>query len=160
MNPEWQPSVFYVEGVVDVPIERAWSLMIDYRAYNPTFEGATVEHVDGLPGAEGETVLITKLDHDPGVAASRFHCRTAKLQPPVGGAPAHIVWYLWDEAEELRNFVDFGLREDDRGVVFSIHYYAQGRLTGEALADSRTQFGGFLAELVGVFQRHCRERAA
>jgi hypothetical protein len=154
MPLDWQPTVHYVEGVVEAPIGRAWDLMIDYQGYNPTFVGATVTLLEGEPGAEGELVLIEKVDHDTGAAATPFYCRTAKVIPE-----SHIVWYLWDDADELRNFVDFGLHEDERGVVFSIHYYAQGRLAGDDLARSREQLVTFLPDLVGIFQKHCREAA-
>lgn len=160
MTTDWQPSVFYIEGVVAAPIGRAWELLIDYQGYNPTFEGATVTLVEGVRDTEGEVVVIEKVDHDTGIAAPPFYCKTAKFQPPVDGRPAHIVWYLWDDADEMRNFVDFGLHQDARGVVFSINYYAQGRQTGDALAASRAGLAAFLPELVGIFQRHAEENAA
>jgi hypothetical protein len=159
MTLDWQPTVLYREGLVEAPIERAWELMIDYQGYNPTFEGATVTLVDGERGAEGEVVLIQKVDHETGAPARPFFCRTAKLIPPAPGTPAHIVWYLWTDDDELRNFVDFGLRQDERGVVFSISDYTQDRLEGEALARSRDGLASFLPLLIAIFQKHCKENA-
>lgn len=148
----WAPSVYYVESFVSCSLRKAWELMLDYRAWNPSFADAEVTRVSGEPNTVGEIVLIKKSLLDvTGEPLPEFYAETVKLVPFN-----HIVWYVYPKAgDSFRNFVDFGLAESPGGVKFYIDYYAQNPLSGELLAKERQQSESGLRDLTLAFKNHC-----
>jgi hypothetical protein len=148
----WAASVYYVHGALNSTIEKAWTRMLNYEAWNPSFAGAHVTLIRGQRRCEGELILIKKAIIDSaGQPWPEFYAETVKLVPSQ-----HIVWYIYPkEGDAFRNFVDFGLAEDSSGLSFNIHYYAQSRVAGDALLQQRKEMEIALGELVAAFKAHC-----
>src|SRR5688572_1704858 len=124
----WAPSVYHAESIAHCGLEDAWKLMLNYRAWNPNFAGAKVTLISGQPQSAGELNLIQLFD-STGVPVPEFFAATVKVTPP-----RDIVWYVYPkEGNAFCNFVHFWLEEVQRGVRFTVYYYAQYVLTGEAL---------------------------
>jgi hypothetical protein len=148
------PSVYYAESLVNCTLQDAWLKMLDYKAWNPDFANAKTSLARGEIQTEGELTLITLFDakRDP---VAEFYAETAKLL-----APHHIVWYVYPkEGDAFRNFVDFALDETPSGVKFSIHYYAQNPLSGDALAQLRSDMKASLRNLTIAFKEHCEAKS-
>jgi hypothetical protein len=155
-NSQWAASVYYAEIVIGCELERAWERMLDYEAWNPSFQGAQVHRVRGEARAEGELVLIKKAIVDSaGNPWPEFYAETVKLVPQ-----SHVVWYLYPkEGDAMRNFVDFELTAISSAVRFNIDYYAQSRVTGEALSRERKEMQAALNDLTLALKRHCEAYA-
>lgn len=148
----WSPSVYYAEIFVNSTIARAWDLMLDYQAWNPSFVGADVLRMNGAHRSEGEVVQIRKrlIDVD-GTPLPEFYAETVKVVPY-----RNIVWYAYRKCGDgFRNFVDFGLSEDASGVKFRVSYYAQSQFTGELLLKQRLEREETLKKLVIAFKSCC-----
>jgi hypothetical protein len=151
------PSVYYAESEVECTLAKAWEILLDYPAWNPTFAGAQVSTVKGAPRTEGEVVLIRKPLLDvKGEPIPEFYAETVKLAPQ-----RHIVWYVYPKAgEDFRNFVDFGLAETAHGVRFNIYYYEQNLLSGELLEKQRRDYAAALQHTANTFKAYCESRPA
>jgi hypothetical protein len=97
-----EPTIFpiYVvlerEMVIDAPAQVVWRHALNYASWQ---NYSTVEHVSGLPGQEGEVVLLKK--EEVGSATTPYYARTIKLEPE-----RRVVW------KTFRNNVDyFGIVE-------------------------------------------------
>lgn len=148
----WSPTVYYAETYANATAERAWALMLDYQAWNPSFVGAEVLHMDGVHRAEGEVVLIRKrlIDVDD-TPLPEFYAETVKVVPY-----RNIVWYVYRKGGDgFRNFVDFGLSEEASGVRFRVSYYAQSQFVGELLIKQRLEREATLKTLVIAFKSRC-----
>jgi hypothetical protein len=152
----WTPSVYYAESVVNCGIEKAWKVMLDYQAWNPSFVGAEVTSVSGQARAEGEIVMIKKqLIGANGEPLPVFYAETVKVVPH-----RHIVWYVYKkQGDSFRNFVDFGLSEAPSGVRFNVYYYAQNQISAELLIENRRQSEVSLQNLATAFKRYCEAHA-
>jgi hypothetical protein len=135
-------------------LDKAWKIMLDYKAWNPDFANSRVTLVSGQAGGEDEVVLIQPLDAN-GVPIMEFYAATVKVVPR-----RHIVWYVYPkEGTAFRNFVDFGLSETSSGVTFNIAYYAQSPLSGEALLAERQNSEASLGNLATAFKQYCESHA-
>lgn len=151
--PDWVPTVYYAEAEVECSLEQAWAVLIDYQSWNPTFaSGATVRHVSGIAGAEGEVVEISKTLLDvTGEQLPVFFALTVKVVPH-----SHLCWYVYPKSQgEFRNFVDFGLRQTPGGVRFNIYYYEQNRLSGALLAKQRVEYQAMVDSTARAFKSFC-----
>jgi len=147
-----RPAVYYAEVKVNCPLEKAWKILLDYEAWNPTFIGAQVVPVQGPRRAEGELVLIEKsLSNTNGEPLPAFYAQTIKMVPR-----SHIVWYVYPkEGEAFRNFVDFGLTEARSGVGFNIYYYAQTVTSGDLLIQQRKDSEAMMQTVALAFKKYC-----
>lgn len=150
------PCVSYAASEVACDIETAWEVLLDYPAWNPTFVGATVTHVDGPVGGEGETVRISKELKDPtGTKLPAFHAETVRIVPQ-----RHLVWYVFgDDGDPFRNFVDFGLTPTESGCRWNAYYYAQYAVEPERLAEWAELQQRTLDETGEAFAKYCEARA-
>jgi len=149
-----RPSVSYVEILVRCTLQDAWTMMLDYKAWNPDFARAETTLVRGEPGSEGELTLISMLGEDRS-PVSQFYAETIKVV-----APYHIVWYLFPkEGDSFRNFVDFWLEETHPGVKFRIYYYAQNRVS-EQRQQLRMDMEASLRNLTLAFKRYCESQSS
>jgi hypothetical protein len=156
-DADWIPSVYFAESLVNTTLDYAWTVMLDYQAWNPTFADAQVTLVKGQPSTEGELVLISKKYLDAkGEPLPAFYCETVKIVPH-----RRIVWYAYpkldnaNQMDSFRNFVDFGLTAVPGGVRFDIYYYAQNRVLEGQLATERKYMESFLSDLAVTFKKHC-----
>lgn len=161
----WAASVYYLEIDVKCDLRRAWNLMLDYEAWNPSFVGAKVTLVRGQRQTPGELVLIVKSASalkESGAPLPEFYsdiefyAETVKMDPP-----SRLVWYLYQKGgDTFRNFVDFSLAEESGGVRFVIHYYAQDRLPEAALIRHRADTEAALQGIAAAFKNYCEARAS
>lgn len=121
---------------IDVPIETAWPVMIDYPTWNPGFDDATVITViAGEKGAEGEVAHI-QFGDGTGAITSELIAETIRLAPPH-----NLTWFVTEVGgDDDERFLDFELVEADTGgVVFNLHYYGLTRTPEPELAAYREQ---------------------
>jgi hypothetical protein len=151
-QPSWVASVYYAESVVNCSLEKAWTVLINYRAWNPTFADAEVALVHGQRSTEGEVVLIKKsLKDAAGEPSPEFYAETVKVVNQ-----RRIVWYVYPrKGQAFRNFVDFGLTAASSGVKFNIQYYAQEQLPQELLIKNRKEYQAGLDHLAIAFKSYC-----
>jgi hypothetical protein len=150
------PCVSYATFDVECDIATAWEILQDYPSWNPSFVGATVTHVDGPRGAEGETVRISKDLADPsGSRLPAFHATTVRMVPE-----RHLVWYVFgDDGDRFRNFVDFGLTPTETGCRWDAYYYAQYAVEPDRLGEWTALQQRTLEETGAAFAEYCGARA-
>lgn len=156
---DFAPVVYHAESLVNCGMEKAWKIMLNYEAWNPTFVDAVVTPVRGRYRSEGELVLIKKApSNGNGGELPPFYAKTVKVT-----RHAHVVWYVYPRDENpsynFRNFVDFGLTETGSGVKFNVFYYAQVSSSGESLAKEKKEYGAAMREIAVAFKSYCEARA-
>jgi hypothetical protein len=138
-------------------LEKAWKILLDYEAWNPTFAGAQVVSIRGRWRTEGELVLIKKsLAGIDGQSLPEFYAHTIKIVPR-----RHIVWHVYPkEGEDFQNFVDFGLLAEGSGVRFTINYYAlSAEVEEDRLAEENRAREVTLRSVASAFKTYCETRA-
>jgi hypothetical protein len=145
-------SIYYAAIDIDTEIDRAWDLLVDYEAWNPSFAHAIVTTRTGERGAEGEVVHIDERDA-AGTRVSEFYAETTRIVPG-----RRIAWFVYPlDGEEFRNFIDFELVPREGGVTFEIRYYAQVR--GVPDTDDQRPGDRVYADLALAFKEHCDAKA-
>jgi hypothetical protein len=160
----WAASVYFADIFVKCKLDHAWKRLWEFERWNPTFAGAQVTSIKGEARGEGEVILVSKRLSDPaGEPFPEFYCETVKVVPG-----RRVVWYAHAEkghkyqgqTDPFRNFIDFGLTEEPGGVRFNIYYYAQNRLSGNALSAERAAMSPLLQDIVAAFRKHCETTRA
>ena len=154
-EPEcWTASSYYVTVQVECPLDSAWEHLINYRAWNPSFQDAVVEHLGGTTNAAGGRVLIRKTaEFMDSQRVPDFYADTLILD----SNRHQVVWYVSPTVGRMfRNFVDFRLALlSEKRVQFEISYYEQNQLTGAALDSHRIAYEADLKDLANAFRSHC-----
>lgn len=148
-------SAFFPSIDIDVPLAKAWDLLIDYNAWNPSFANAVVTTVEGQPGAEGEIVDIKQYDVPGGTLQAHFFAETVRVIERH-----HFTWAVYPiEGDDFRNFVDFELlARPDGGVTFYIQYFSQTRTAEADLPGVRAGMQQAFEDLTVAFKRHAESR--
>lgn len=144
-------TIYYAETDVAASLDRAWPILLDYRAWNPSFARAVVTTVTGESGAQGEVVHILDLDAS-GTPVNEFYAETTRIVPNRS-----IAWFVYPlDRESFRNFVDFELVPRDGGVVFQVRYYAQvpGDATPEQRAEQQAAGDAAYVDLARAFKEY------
>jgi hypothetical protein len=151
---QWHPSVYFASIDVRCPVARAWSVLLDYQAWNPHFAGVQVTPVSGERSTEGELVMIKDLvPYIPGEDPPEFYAETVKVD-----APRRIVWCVFARTgPDFRNFVDFGLTETAVGVRFNVGYYEQVELPPGRLQAHRDESLSVYEKLVAAFRAYAEK---
>ena len=111
-------SVSY-EMTIDSPIHNVWNHMLNYHEWNPEHFGAKVERLGGDQNKEGEIILEYKKTDDG--YAPPIVIETVKSIPNK-----QIVWAIYapdSGASKGIGFVDFSLREVNKGTEFTYNCY-------------------------------------
>lgn len=116
------------ETLLDAPIERAWPHVINYTAWQ---HYPVAEHISGVPGQEGEVVLLRK--DEAGFSFPPYFARTIKLDPP-----RRVIWKTYPqqdtEGPAFFGIVDFKLSDVDGRTRFRYDFLYEFLLPG---ADER-----------------------
>ncbi|WP_226019053.1 hypothetical protein [Novosphingobium sp. FKTRR1] len=146
------PSVYHAESLTHCSPAHAWQVMKNFQDWEPSFVGATVKHVSGVRGGEGEVMLIHKdVADEEGKPLDEFVTVTARLEPG-----RRIVWYAFPKhGLTFRNFVDFSLVPTRSGTKFVINYFAQEVLPPDVLAKARKDAPQEFQQLANVFKSVC-----
>ncbi len=156
-DERWTASYYFTAVDVHLSLDLAWEKLLNYRAWNPSFEGATVTVISGSPNTVGERVLIGKtselMDGEP---VPQFYAETIVLDH----RRRQVVWYVYPTRGRLfRNFVDFRLVFQGDVVRFEISYCEQNQLEGAALHAHRIAYDADLQALAHTFKAHCERRS-
>jgi len=103
------------ELLIDAPVQTVWRHMLDYPSWQ---HYPVVKHLSGEPGAEGELVLLKKVEE--GFEFPAYYAYTIKIDPPK-----RIIWkvYLEKGAEpyEFFGIVEFAADAAGHQTRFSYH---------------------------------------
>jgi hypothetical protein len=97
--------VYNGEMTINAPVETVWRLAIDYTSWQ---NYSVVQHVSGVPGQEGEVVLLKKEEKE--YVSVPYYARTIKIDPE-----RRIIWKTYRD------------QTDYFGIIEFIMYDAQGK---------------------------------
>jgi hypothetical protein len=156
-NPtRWTSTVYRARSHVTCPLEKAWTILLNYPEWNPHFAGAKITAIRGNPGAEGECVLIRdNVPYVPDEDPPEFYAETIAVR-----GPHNIVWRVFPKiGNTFLNIVDFSLSAGDSGVDFSLAYYEQLAIAPHLLSEHRHTSTSAYEQTVKAFKTFCESHA-
>jgi hypothetical protein len=144
-------SAYFAHSLIDCDLDRAWTLLLDYQAWNPGLAAAEVTTiVGGSSRSEGEVVLIEPRDAE-GRPLQAIYAETVKVI-----AQRRITWFVHPKDDDVfYNFLDFCLTPTATGVRFDIGWYSRDRLSGEALLAQKRATQEGAESLALAFKSYC-----
>lgn len=98
------------EMLINAPVSTVWPLVVNYPSWQ---HYSTVKTVEGVPGREGEVVMLRK--EEAGFVFPTYFARTIKIVPQ-----RRIIW---------KTYIESGTPEIDRFGIVDFKLYEEGAVT-------------------------------
>lgn len=146
--------VHHHEIVIDRPVKDVWPELFTYTQWNPSYRGAKIVRVAGVPDQEGD-ILIAHLKKGDAYLPP-FTVEIIKIIPN-----RKLAWKLYglEETPEV-TFVDFSLQEAGARTRFVYNSYAETLRAKLQELPPEEEYEKMLLQIFESLKRHVESRNA